>query len=113
MVRRRVGREHVGFASRTRQQIPYLRRILRPSSGSSGIREGMREHTPGRLGGGESGDGALEVLKAECEVRTPSPSDVLEERRRPCRAQWVHDLYGLDVGEARSPALIHPSAWKE
>jgi hypothetical protein len=33
--------------------------------------------------------GALEVLKAWCEVRRgriPGPSDVVEERRRPCRA---------------------------
>ena len=39
--------------------------------------------------------GALEDLKAGCEVRTertPGPSDVAEERRRPCRAQWGHDL---------------------
>jgi hypothetical protein len=39
--------------------------------------------------------GALEVLKAWCEVRTGrtlGPSDVAEERRRPCRVQWDHDL---------------------
>src|SRR5918995_4731129 len=39
--------------------------------------------------------GALEVLKAWCEVRigrTPGPSDVAEERMRPCRARWGHDL---------------------
>ena len=55
----------------------------------------MREDTRGRVGGGNTGDGALEVLKAWCEVRTgrtPGPSDVAEERRRPCRAQWGHDL---------------------
>ena len=55
----------------------------------------MREDAPGRVEGGESGDSALEVLKAWCEVRigrTPGPSDVAEERRRPCRAQWGHDL---------------------
>ena len=43
------------------------------------------------------GDGAMEVLEAWCEVRTgrtPGPSDVAEERRRPCGAQWGHDLYG-------------------
>jgi hypothetical protein len=51
----------------------------------------MREDTLGRLGG-ESGDGALEMLKTECEVRTPGPSDVVEERRRPCRAQLGRDL---------------------
>jgi len=50
----------------------------------------MREDTPGRVEGGESGDGPLEVLKTLGEVRTgraPDPSDVAEERRRPCRAQ--------------------------
>jgi hypothetical protein len=34
---------------------------------------------------------ALETLKAWCEVRTertPGPSDVAEERMRPCCAQW-------------------------
>jgi hypothetical protein len=39
--------------------------------------------------------GVLEVLKAWCEVgrrRTPDPSDVAEERMRPCRAQLGHDL---------------------
>ena len=63
----------------------------------------------------EDGDGALRVLEAWCEVRigrTQAPSDVAEERRRPCRAQWGHDLYGQAVGEARSQASIHPSAWK-
>ena len=41
------------------------------------------------------GRGALEVLKAWCEVRTgktPGPSDVAEERMRPCRAQLGHDF---------------------
>jgi hypothetical protein len=41
------------------------------------------------------GRGALEALKAWCEVRigrTPGHSDVAEERMRPCRAQWGHDL---------------------
>jgi hypothetical protein len=36
-------------------------------------------------------------LEAWCEVRTgrtPGPSDVSEEQRRPCRAQLGHDLYG-------------------
>ena len=44
---------------------------------------------------GLMGRGALEVLKAWCEVRTgktAGPSDVAEERRRPCLAQWGHDL---------------------
>jgi hypothetical protein len=39
--------------------------------------------------------GALEALKAWCEVRigrTPDPSDVAEERRRPCGVRWGHDL---------------------
>src|SRR5919112_4431432 len=74
----------------------------------------MREDTRGRVGRWTTGNGALEALKAWCEVRTgktPGPSDVAEERRRPCRAQWGHDLYAQAVGEARSPALIHPSAW--
>jgi len=34
-------------------------------------------------------------LEAWCEVRTertPGPSDIAEERMRPCRAQWGHDL---------------------
>jgi hypothetical protein len=41
------------------------------------------------------GDGVLEVLKASCEVgtgRNQGPSDVAEERRRPCRARWSHDF---------------------
>ena len=41
------------------------------------------------------GRGALEVLKAWCKARTgrtPSRSDVAEERMRPCRARWGHDL---------------------
>jgi hypothetical protein len=44
----------------------------------------------------EEGDREM-VLKAWCEVkigRTPDPSDVAEERMRPCRAQWGHYLYG-------------------
>jgi hypothetical protein len=43
------------------------------------------------------GRGALGVLKARCEVRTertPGPSDVAEERMRPCHAQWGNALYG-------------------
>ena len=41
------------------------------------------------------GGGAVETLKAWCEVRTgntPGPSDVAYERRRPCRAQWSFGL---------------------
>jgi len=55
------------------------------------ICEGMREDTRGRVSG-LIGRGALRILKAWCEVRigrTPGPSDVSEERRRPCRAQWA------------------------
>jgi hypothetical protein len=55
----------------------------------------MREDTPGRVGGWTTGNSALEVLKAWCEVRrgrTPDPSDVAEERMVPCRAQRSHDL---------------------
>jgi hypothetical protein len=36
------------------------------------------------------------VLEAWCEVRTgrtTGPSDVAEERRRPCRDRWGHDLF--------------------
>jgi hypothetical protein len=57
----------------------------------------MREDASGREGGWTTGNGALEVLKAWCEVRTertPDPSDVAEEQMVPCRAQWGHDLYG-------------------
>jgi hypothetical protein len=55
----------------------------------------MREDTRGRVGGWTTGNGALEVLEAWCELRTgrtPGSSDVAEERRRPCRAQWGHGL---------------------
>jgi hypothetical protein len=71
----------------------------------------MREDTPGRLGGGESGDGALEVLKAWCEVRigrTPGPSDVAEEWRRPCRAQLGHELSMGRLLEKLGPELYSP-----
>jgi hypothetical protein len=37
----------------------------------------------------------MEVLKAWCQVRigrTPGPSDVAEERMRPYRVRWGHDL---------------------
>jgi hypothetical protein len=34
------------------------------------MREGMREDRRGRVGGGSRGYGALEVLKAGCQVRT-------------------------------------------
>ncbi len=47
----------------------------------------MREDTRGRVGREATGNGALEVLKAWCEVRTgktPGPSDVAEERMRLC-----------------------------
>ena len=46
---------------------PGYRRVRRV------LGEGMREDTRGRLGGWTTGDGALEVLKAECEVRRGQP----------------------------------------
>ena len=57
------------------------------------------------------------MLKAWCEVRTgriPGPSDVAEERRRPCRDRWDHrvSLWVGDVGEVGEFTLIHLSAWK-
>ena len=55
----------------------------------------MREDASGEGGRRGWGGGALEVLKTWCEVRigrTPGPSDVAEERRRPCRARWGHEL---------------------
>ena len=58
----------------------------------------MREDTRGEWEEGIRRCGALEVPKAWCEFRTgkaPHPSDVAEERRRPCRAQWGH---GLSMG---------------
>jgi hypothetical protein len=76
----------------------------------------MREDTRGRVGRWTTGNGALEVLKAWCEVRTgrtPGPLDVAEERRRPCGAQWGHDHYGQAVGEARSRAVNSPACVEE
>jgi hypothetical protein len=57
---------------------------------------GFCEKVLERIHGGEreEGDGALEALKAWCEVRTPGPSDVAGDRMRPCRDRWDHDLYG-------------------
>jgi hypothetical protein len=55
----------------------------------------MREDTGGGWKEGIRRCGALEALKVWCEVRTgktPDTSDVAEERRRPCRARWGHDL---------------------
>jgi hypothetical protein len=63
--------------------VGFVRRYERGYTGESGV-EGIRRC------------GALEVLKAWCEVRTgktAGPSDVAEEWRRPCRVQWGHDLY--------------------
>jgi hypothetical protein len=57
----------------------------------------MREDTLGRVGGGDKEMVLWRVLEAWCETRTEKtqgPSDVAEDRRRPCRAQWGHDLYG-------------------
>ena len=51
------------------------------------------------------------MLKAWCEVRTgrtPGPSDVAEERMRPCRAQWGHDLSMGRTLEKPGPALYSP-----
>ena len=76
----------------------------------------MREDTPGRVGGGSAGNGALEVLKAWCEVRTgktPHPSDVVEERMCPCRAQWGHDLSMGRTLEKLGPALYSPECVEE
>jgi hypothetical protein len=57
------------------------------------------------------GDDALEVLKAWCEVRTgktPGPSDVAEEWRRPCRAQLGHELSMGRLLEKLGPELYSP-----
>jgi hypothetical protein len=57
----------------------------------------MREDTRGEWEEGIRRCGALEVLKAWCEIRigrTPGPSDVAEVWKRPYGAQWDHDLYG-------------------
>ena len=72
MVRRRVCREHrrvLDTQPDDNKPLTYagycdhrqVRRVMR---------EGMREDTRGRVGGGSRGYGALEVLKAWCEVRT-------------------------------------------
>jgi hypothetical protein len=61
------------------------------------------------------GRGALEVLKACCELRTgrtPGPSDVAEERRRPCRAQLGHDLSMGRTLEQLGPAPYSPECVK-
>jgi hypothetical protein len=50
------------------------------------------------------------VLKAWCEVRTgkiPGPSDVAEDRRRPCCAQWAIISLGRTL-EKPGPALSSP-----
>jgi hypothetical protein len=50
-------------------------------------------------------------LEAWCEVRigrTPGPSDVAEERRRPCSARWGHDLSMGKTLEKLGPALYSP-----
>src|SRR5918994_136745 len=47
----------------------------------------MRKDASGRVGGWTTENAALEVLKTWCELRTgrtPSPSDVAEERMRLC-----------------------------
>ena len=74
-------------------------RSLRPLA-ASGLSGFVRRYERAYTGEREEGIrrcGALEVLKAWCEVstgRTLGPSDVAEERRRPCRAQLGHDFYG-------------------
>jgi hypothetical protein len=102
----------VGLPTRTRrQQTPYLCRILRISSGSSGIVRRYGRGYPRESGRRGQGDGALEALKAWGEVRTgrtPHPSDVAEERRRPCRARWGHDLSMGRRLEKLGPALYSP-----
>jgi len=71
----------------------------------------MREATRGRVGGWTTGNGALRVLKAWCEVRigrTPGPSGVAEERVRPCGVRWA--MLSLWVGRWRSqvPSVNSP-----
>jgi hypothetical protein len=61
----------------------------------------------------ERGDREMVLwLEACCEVgtgRTPGPSDdVAEERRRPCDAQWGHDLSMGRTLEKIGPALYSP-----
>jgi hypothetical protein len=71
----------------------------------------MREDTRGQWEEGIGRCGALEALKAWYEVRTgktPHPSDVAEERRHPCRAQWGHDLCLGRTLEKPGPALYSP-----
>ena len=93
-----LSRASSGSRHRTRrQETPYLCWILRLSSGLSGYLRRYERGCLGESGRRGQGDGALEVLKAWCELRTgktPGPSDVAEERRRPCRAQRGHDFYG-------------------
>ena len=53
----------------------------------------------------------MRVLKEWCEIRkgrTPGPSDVAEERMRPCRARWGHDLSMGRTLEKLGPALYSP-----
>ena len=78
MVRRRVDRKHrrvLDTQPDDNKPLTYagycdhrqVRRVLR---------EGMRVDTRERVGGGSRGDGALEGLKAWCEIRTgrtPAP----------------------------------------
>ncbi len=56
------------------------------------------------------------VLKAWCEVRTgrtSGPSDVAEERMRPCRARWSHDLSMGRTFEKLGPQRYFTGVWKE
>jgi hypothetical protein len=93
MIRRRVCSKHcrvlVGNPT-TRNPLLTLNTVA--IVGFVGLYERGYTGESGRRG---QGDGALEALKAWCDLgigRTPGPSDVAEERMRPCRAQWGHDL---------------------
>jgi hypothetical protein len=72
----------------------------------------MREDTRGRVGGWTTGNGALEVLKTWCEVRTwrtTGPSDVALKSGCVCVcAQWGHDLSVGRTLEKPGPALYSP-----
>jgi hypothetical protein len=70
----------------------------------------MREDTQGEWEEGIRRCGAREVLKAWCEVRTgrtPCPSDVAEERMRPCGIRLAMISIGRTV-EKLGPALYSP-----
>ena len=97
MVRRQVGEEHRRVSN---WNLTITNPIRMPDTLAIVGFVGLFEKVCERIHGGEWEEGtrrcgALEALKAWCEVRTgktPGPSDVAEERRRPCRAQWGQDL---------------------